>query len=388
VDNSSTGLGPATVVVNTDPDGLGPAGFGPAVTASATNVGAVFPVTPQPGPFRQGGRTTDAEPKVAWDRSGGPHNGRVYLVYTDSPTVATDPSTPVSPTNIFLRFSDNNGAAWSPPVQVNDDTSGNTHFLPYVAVDPTNGSVGVSWYDCRNDTGSGPDDRDGKPDTDAEVYATASFDGGQTFVPNLKVANGPSNSVTLNPVPLGGSNGPFNFGDYTGLDYNGGILHPVWADNSTSLPGGNSPMFSMATASVPVSAPAPVLAEDPFEPNDTSDKATNFGPLTGSQTYKALTINKHANGLPDYDWFRWSAGAAGTFSASIAATNGNLELHLFTLSGNTLVELAKDTIKGQANKGVTAAVTSGETLLVEVKGIELSLGVFGQATYDLGVGIA
>src|SRR5262249_15241189 len=71
--------GPETSFVNLDPDGLGWAGFGAQVTVNATNVGGNFSVPPQPGPFGTGGRTIDAESKLAWDRSGGPHNGRVYI---------------------------------------------------------------------------------------------------------------------------------------------------------------------------------------------------------------------------------------------------------------------------------------------------------------------
>ena len=38
----------------------------------------------------------DAEANLAWDRSGGPHNGRAYLLYTDaaSPNAATPMSAP------------------------------------------------------------------------------------------------------------------------------------------------------------------------------------------------------------------------------------------------------------------------------------------------------
>jgi hypothetical protein len=384
---SSGGGGPENIMFSLDPDGLGPAGFSQAAIVNATNVGGNFSVPPQPGPFGTGGRTIDAESKLAWDRSGGPHNGRVYIEWTD----ALQPGS-ADATGIFVRHSDDDGATWSTPDVQAFDTAGMAQFLPSIDVDQTDGSVGLSWYDCRNDTGSGPDDRDNKPDTDAEIYATASFDGGQTFIPNIKVASGPSNSVTLNPDSM------FNFGDYTGLAYTAGTMHPVWADNSTTLPGGHSPLFSMATAAV-VLVPqggggggggggGPALPEDQFEPNDTSDKAFNFGLLAaGSQAFKGLTITKHANGQPDYDWFRWTAGSAGTFGASVAGSNGNLEVHLFTLSGNTLVELAKDTTAGQKSKAVMAAVTAGETLLVEVKGIELSVGVFGQATYDLTVNL-
>ena len=81
-DNNS-GIGPDTIKVNLDPDGLGPAGFNRVVIATRTKVGGLAPIPAQPN------RTIDAEANLAWDRSGGPHNGRVYMVYTDRPSTSS-----------------------------------------------------------------------------------------------------------------------------------------------------------------------------------------------------------------------------------------------------------------------------------------------------------
>ena len=93
--------------------------------------------------------------------------------------------------------------------------------------------------------------------------------------------------------------------------------------------------------------------------------------------------------MPDYDWFRWQIATSGTFSALTQATNGNIELHLFTLNPNgTLLELARSTNPGPTTRGVSHSVTAGQTIFVEVKGLPLALGLFGQATYDLTVQLA
>src|SRR5205807_466765 len=63
--------GPDTITVNLDADGLGTAGFGPVVNATTTQVGDMAPLPAQPD------RPTDAEAGLTWDRTGGPHNGRV-----------------------------------------------------------------------------------------------------------------------------------------------------------------------------------------------------------------------------------------------------------------------------------------------------------------------
>src|SRR5262249_32929006 len=96
--NANSGSGPDTVYVNRDANGLGSGGFGPRVAATSTNVGGFHPLSAEPST-----NGIDAEANLAWDRSGGPHNGRVYLVYTDAPSVTSND------TNIFVRFSDNNG---------------------------------------------------------------------------------------------------------------------------------------------------------------------------------------------------------------------------------------------------------------------------------------
>src|SRR5262249_37272046 len=67
------GRGGGKLFVNVDPDGLGPRGFGNGVFVVDTHVGGFNFIPPQPD------RSVDAEPGLAWDRSGGPHNGRAYL---------------------------------------------------------------------------------------------------------------------------------------------------------------------------------------------------------------------------------------------------------------------------------------------------------------------
>ena len=125
---------------------------------------------------------------------------------------------------------------------------------------------------------------------------------------------------------------------------------------------------------------------DIYEPNDTSDTAYNFGTYQDNtiQDYQGLTIANHANGASDYDWYRWSAGSAGTFTATMSVTQGGplLEMHLFTLQGNTLVELA-NTRAGAAGATLSTVVSAGQPILVEVKGVEISQGVKTQGTYEL-----
>jgi hypothetical protein len=211
--------GPSTIFVNVDPDGLGPKGFGPAITVSPTNVGGFDPIPPQPS------RTVDAEANVYYDNSGGPHTGRAYLVYTDAPSLGS------SATDIFVRISDDNGMTWTNPVRITDDTSGKSHFNPQMAIDQTTGNVAVAWFDSRNS---------GANDQTAQIFATVSTDGGVTWMPNIQVSAGTSN-VTL-------ANSFIDYGDYMLMDFYGGTFRPIWSDNSNST--GDNPDGTLSSLDI------------------------------------------------------------------------------------------------------------------------------------------
>ncbi|PYQ01745.1 MAG: hypothetical protein DMF82_18405 [Acidobacteria bacterium] len=210
--------GPSTIWTNLDPDGFGPAGFGDARAATATNVGGFDYIPPQAR------RSVDAEAGLAYDRSGGTHHGRVYLLYTDEQPNESDN------TDIWVRRSDDDGATWSAPVRVNDDAGTNSQFNPHIAIDQATGFIAVGFHDARNDLGSGPGDTNGIPNDEAQYFLAVSRNGGASFSANVQVSAGTSNAEAAH-------NG-VQYGDYTGLGFAGGLIHPAWADNSDST-GGN-----------------------------------------------------------------------------------------------------------------------------------------------------
>src|SRR5439155_22306657 len=119
---------------------------------------------------------------LAWDRTGGPHTGRVSMVYTAEHLNESDN------TDVYVRRSDDNGATWSTAVRVNDDLTTNSQFMPKISLDPTTGNLAVECYDARNDlanTGSG--DTDGLPNDDAQFWGAFSTDSGVSFTPNIQI---------------------------------------------------------------------------------------------------------------------------------------------------------------------------------------------------------
>lgn len=168
-------------------------------------------------------------PNLAWDRDTARHGpkGRVHLVYT------IQEAEDLANTDIVYHYSDNAGAetgmgvsSWvpaptSPPILVNhDDATTRSQFFPEIAVDPTTGDVAVAWHDARNDDGGS----DSTANTETDLYVTAKLDADTAFLPNVRVSEGLSWAVSSDN----------SHGDYIGLAFHDGVIHPVWVDNSNS----------------------------------------------------------------------------------------------------------------------------------------------------------
>ncbi|HET7806938.1 MAG TPA: sialidase family protein [Gaiellaceae bacterium] len=235
------GQGGTNIYTALDPDGLGPAGFHQASLAANSRIGhshvGGFDFIPA-----QPHRSIDAEANLAWDRSGGAHNGRVYLIWTQETPNESDN------TNIMLQRSDDDGATWSAAVKLNDDNTPNSQYNPAIALDQSSGDVAVSWYDTRNDLGSGGSgDTDGIPNDDFQIWATDSTNGGASWASNFRVSQGTSNATDANTF--------FDVGDYTHAAFVGGSFWPAWSDNSNSTgnnPDGTLHQFDLYTARIPI----------------------------------------------------------------------------------------------------------------------------------------
>jgi hypothetical protein len=139
---------------------------------------------------------------------------------------------------IALVTSSDRGATWTAPRLVDAGApAGASQFLPAVAVNP-DGVVGIFWLDTRS-----------SPRDDAyDGYFTASLDGGETFLPAVRVSSAssrPSGAGNLRPAmhPLRqrGDTLVMDFltafsrwrdaGDYIGLTASAsGAFHAVWPD--------------------------------------------------------------------------------------------------------------------------------------------------------------
>jgi hypothetical protein len=161
----------------------------------------------------------------------------VYLAWADARSGRSE---------ILLSYSADGGKTWSRPRAVNDDRArdnldGPDHCTPTIAVNH-DGLVGVMWYDRRDDPNN----------VGYHVRFTASLDGGDSWLPSVRVSTAgnsfegsetPSLFGIVFPVDAGGirwvigDNAWHTNGHTAGLAAAAdGSFHPVWVDNRTGLP--------------------------------------------------------------------------------------------------------------------------------------------------------
>ena len=130
--------------------------------------------------------------------------GRLYVTYYDKSTIGAN-------TNVYERYSDDGGTTWSSEIQVNDGSTTAYHFHPAIAVSK-NGTVGISFYDTRNDPTNKKTDQ----------YISFSTNCGVSWSANQKLTTAMSDES--------GAGDPNDYGDYQGLSA-WTFFQAVWTDS-------------------------------------------------------------------------------------------------------------------------------------------------------------
>jgi hypothetical protein len=159
--------------------------------------------SPIPGITRHNGM-----PVTAVDASTGPHRGALYVNWIDARNGDLD---------VFVMRSTDSGKTWGAPVRVNDDPlkNGAVQFFTWMAVDPSDGSVNVLFYD-RRPLRQGSGGQGGRSGTMSGLTLARSTDGGATF------ANYPVD------IPGFEVTDKITFGDYLGIDAKDGRVVGVF----------------------------------------------------------------------------------------------------------------------------------------------------------------
>jgi hypothetical protein len=155
--------------------------------------------------------------------SEGPTHDNVYATWNDLNGAAgcnawfDEPgfdTTSTCTTRIWFARSSDGGSTWSIPMMINNQPSLNDQFFPWLAVDPTTGAIGVTYYD----TVANPD----RVHTD--VWYQSSFDRGSTWSAPLKITTAETDETAYT------ADSGNQYGDYTGLSAFAGQLFPSWTD--------------------------------------------------------------------------------------------------------------------------------------------------------------
>jgi hypothetical protein len=187
-------------------------------------------------------------PTMAVDAGSAAFKDRLYVVWVDGRFHADQPLLADGRIGgrgqVMLSYSDDHGKSWSKPRLVNDDLrfheTGDLERgvgLASVAVNP-DGVVGVVWEDRRDNAAD---------ELGYDIRFAASFDGGETFTPSVKVSEKPrvigQNERWIAQVASAGATTlevyrkEWGTGGHTmGLaaDANG-VFHPLWVDNRTGI---------------------------------------------------------------------------------------------------------------------------------------------------------
>ncbi len=158
---------------------------------------------------------TNSFPMMAVDVSGGPRNGSIYVAWTNVGV----PGVNTGDADVYLSRSTDQGATWSTPVRVNNDSTTNSQWFPWVSADPRTGELYVIFYDRRDDAA----------DTLATSYVAHSTDGGSTWT-NLRVGD-----VQFTPTPIPGNIAGGYIGDYLGITARDCQVFPLSSDDRTGF---------------------------------------------------------------------------------------------------------------------------------------------------------
>ncbi len=206
-------------------------------------------------PFVQNERGINAFASLGIDTNpASAYYGRLYVAFTDFPS-GTSTGTDL---NVYVASSSNGGTTWSPRVKMNDDSGTGSQFFPWLAVDPTDGSVNAAWYDTRNDANAHR----------AQMYYARSSNGGVSFEPNILLndsGSGWNNHVDyFDESSL--DNLAFNsnqYGDYSGIAAFNRQVHPFWTDSRQFYPAATGTLLEDGGTTTIINCSAPDVISAP-----------------------------------------------------------------------------------------------------------------------------
>ena len=243
-------------------------------------------------PSAQNQRGIDAFPSLDVDRhAASAFFGRLYVTYGDFPIGTTSGNN----LNVYLKRSSDGGATWTadPGVLVNDDGGSSTQFFPWLAVDPSDGTVNLAWYDTRNDAVA---------NRKTQVFYARSSDGGVSVEPNVLLLDGGANFN--NAVSYCDENSTDNtsfnanqYGDYSGVSAGNRQVHALWTDSRNLYPSKPDQRLEDVATTTVVNCSPPVWSGAPSASCDASGNTVTWSlPAWGTNaTGGTFSVNRYTD---------------------------------------------------------------------------------------------
>lgn len=236
-------------------------------------------------------------PTAAADISGGSNDGNLYITWANIGTPGINTGDDI---DVYLVASSDLGTTWSNPIKVNQNESGlgKKSYFPWIACDPSNGSLSVIFYDDRDVSGNV-----------LEVFCSNSDDGGITWE-DFKVSD-----VSFSPVPIPGLAGNY-FGDYLGITAQDGWVYPVWTDNRSGVAMTYCSPYELNTLNKPYNLTAAITFEtgacNLIWNYDEAEGFTHFNLFRDEVLFTTITDTTYTDMLPDYGVYNYKITAAYT----------------------------------------------------------------------------
>ena len=274
----------------------------------------------------------------------------VYASWTDlsgdagCTIAANEPGTNVASTcktRIWFSRSSNGGTTWSAPVKINHQASLNDQFNQWLAVDETNGAIGIIYYDTVANAG--------RKKTD--VWYQTSFDDGATWGPAVKV------TTAMTDETIAGADSGNQYGDYNGLSSYARILFPSWTDRRSLA------REEIWTAQVQEPRTDVWTKDKPWDTGLEPDPATAANNMWESEDIwvrNDLTAGPHQN--PEFGQTNYVHVMVRNRSASVTAINVPVYLYYANASAGLLWQ-TDWTLIGTDNVASLAPLASTEVVI-------------------------
>ncbi len=137
-------------------------------------------------------------------------------------------------TRVWFTSSTDGGSSWSTPEMLNNQSGKNDQAFPRLAVDETNGTIMVAYYDTVADPNR----------LKTDLYVQVSYDLGANWTDATRISSGETDETA------GTADSGNQYGDYIGLSGNAGVFFPAWTDRR------NGAKEEIWSAKVEATAPA------------------------------------------------------------------------------------------------------------------------------------